>query len=205
MYAQPRPRAPPIILIAHNLDEVLSIADRVTVLRNGKLIATLARNAIDYDGVVEMIVGRELARGYQKAATTVGEPLMVAEGFVHAPSGESRTIALKQSEIIGIPTYVGAMVDQTLGELTGLTPYGGSSLSIGGRRALALLHPGLHRRRRLSGSGRRDGGRADPRFLDGGQYPVAESAAVSGCRVDRSPRAAPHGRRSDPRAGHPAG
>jgi ABC-type sugar transport system ATPase subunit len=122
-----------VILIAHNLDEVLSIADRVTVLRNGKLIATLARNAIDYDGVVEMIVGREFARGYQKAATTVGEPLMVAEGFVHAPSGESRTIALKQSEIIGIPTYVGAMVDRTLGELTGLTPYGGSSLSIGGR------------------------------------------------------------------------
>ena len=68
---------------------MLSIADRVTVLRNGRLIATLARNAIDYDGVVEMIVGRELARGYQKAATTVGKPLMVAEGLVHTPSGRA--------------------------------------------------------------------------------------------------------------------
>lgn len=122
-----------IVLIAHNLDEVLSIADRVTVLRNGKLIATLARDAINYDSVVEMIVGRELARGYQKATTTAGEPLMVAEGLAQTQASSFYSMSLRQSEILGIPTYVGAMIEQTLNELTGMTRYRGGSLTANGR------------------------------------------------------------------------
>ena len=121
-----------IVLIAHNLDEVLSIANRITVLRNGKLIATLARDGINYDSVVEMIVGRELARGYQKAASHPGKPLMVAEGLAQTRSGTSYSLSLQQSEIVGIPTYVGAMIEQTLDELTGMKPYRGESLSVSG-------------------------------------------------------------------------
>ncbi len=47
-----RDRGAAIILIAHNIDEVLELSDRISVLRNGRLVTTQARSEIDYDMIV---------------------------------------------------------------------------------------------------------------------------------------------------------
>lgn len=123
-----------IVLIAHNLDEVLAISDRVTVLRNGQKIDSLPRAAVDYAGVVAMIVGRELAQGYQKAAVSPGEPVLSAQAMIRSSDGGGfHDMSLRRGEIVGIPTYVGAMVDRTLAELTGLRRFSGKTLSVDGR------------------------------------------------------------------------
>ena len=56
----------------------------------------------------------------------------MAEGLAQTRSGTSYSLSLQQSEIVGIPTYVGAMIEQTLDELTGMKPYRGESLSVSG-------------------------------------------------------------------------
>jgi ABC-type sugar transport system ATPase subunit len=123
-----------IVLIAHNLDEVLAIADRITVLRNGQKIVTLPRAAVDYASVVAMIVGRELAQGYQKAAVSPGAPLLEAQAMIRTADGtDFHDMTLRRGEIVGVPTYVGAMVDRTLAELTGLRRFSGTALSVDGR------------------------------------------------------------------------
>ncbi len=123
-----------IVLIAHNLDEVLAIADRVTVLRNGRKIDSLPRAAVDYAGVVAMIVGRELAQGYQKAAVSPGAPVLTAQKIIRSSDGGGfHDMSLRRGEIVGIPTYVGAMADRTLAELTGLRRFSGTELSVDGR------------------------------------------------------------------------
>ena len=123
-----------IVLIAHNLDEVLAISDRVTVLRNGRKIDSLPRAAVDYAGVVAMIVGRELAHGYQKADVPRGAPVLTAQKMIRSADGAGfDDISLRRGEIVGIPTYVGAMVDRTLAELTGLRRFSGTALSVDGR------------------------------------------------------------------------
>ncbi len=49
-----------IIYISHRIEEVLSIADRVTILRDGKVVGTHATNEVDADAVIRMMVGRDL-------------------------------------------------------------------------------------------------------------------------------------------------
>jgi ABC-type sugar transport system ATPase subunit len=132
-----------IILIAHNIDEVLAVADRISVLRNGHLIATQRRSDIDYDAVVQMIIGRELSRGYPKARARRGEIMLQADGLVASNSPDRRSIEVRGSEIVGIPTYVGAMVDDVLAMLAGASGMRGMLLKLADRDITGL---GLHRR-----------------------------------------------------------
>src|SRR5207244_1328541 len=56
-----------VLYISHKMNEVFALADRVTVLRDGQLVASAARNAITRDQVVRWMVGREIAAlDYQK-------------------------------------------------------------------------------------------------------------------------------------------
>jgi ABC-type sugar transport system ATPase subunit len=132
-----------IILIAHNIDEVMAVADRISVLRNGRLIATQNRTDIDYDAVVRMIVGRELSRGYPKVQARRGDIMLQAGGLAGSNALERRSMEVRGSEIVGIPTYVGAMVDDVLAMLAGASRVGGMRLKLADRDITAL---GLHRR-----------------------------------------------------------
>ncbi|MCW2952995.1 MAG: transporter related protein [Conexibacter sp.] len=51
-----------IVFISHRLEEIVRVADRITVLRDGRLVTTVERHAVDHDGLVELIVGRPLDR-----------------------------------------------------------------------------------------------------------------------------------------------
>ena len=150
-----------IVMIAHNLDEVLAIADCVTVLRNGQKIGTLPRQSLDYDRVVAMIVGRELAQGYQKADVALGQPALTARGTARSADGAGAyDMTIRCGEIVGVPTYVGAMVDRTLAELTGLQRFSGVELSVNGRDLTSVDDPRFYRRRCLSDPRRCDQGGA---------------------------------------------
>ncbi len=59
---QVRARGVGVIFVSHYIDEVLDVSDRVTVLRDGKLVGTFAREALDHDRLVSLIIGRELTR-----------------------------------------------------------------------------------------------------------------------------------------------
>ena len=121
-------RGAAIILIAHNIDEVMEVSDRISVLRNGCLVATQHRSAVDYNGVVRMIVGRELARGYPKADVIPGPSVLRAKGIINS-QGE-RSIEIRESEILGIPTYIGSMVEDVLDALAGLKKPRGMVLTL---------------------------------------------------------------------------
>ena len=125
-----RNRGAAIILIAHNIDEVLELSDRISVLRNGRLVTTQARSEIDYDMIVRAIVGRELQRGYPKAEVARGANALRADGFLQSNQGGALPIEIARSEIVGIPTYVGAMVDQVLAGLSGVHRQAGTTTKI---------------------------------------------------------------------------
>lgn len=137
-----------IVLIAHNIDEVLELSDRISVLRNGRLVTTQHRSEMHYDSIVRAIVGKELERGYPKALTTRGSTALRADGFLRTAAGPGLAIEVAQSEIVGIPTYVGAMVDRLLDGIAGVTPIRGATTSvstqtISGSRVRARIAAGL--------------------------------------------------------------
>ncbi len=128
-----RDRGAAVILIAHNIDEVLELSDRISVLRNGKLVTTQARSEIDHDMIVHAIVGRELQRGYPKAVVSRGGNALHAGGFLHSGENKPVPIEIAQSEIVGVPTYVGAMVDQVLAGLSGIRRRPGTTTTVEAR------------------------------------------------------------------------
>ena len=125
-----RDRGAAIILIAHNIDEVLELSDRISVLRNGALVTTQRRSEIDYDSIVRAIVGRDLQRGFAKADVERGASALKAEGFLQSEQDGARPIEIARSEIVGIPTYVGAMVDRMLSGLCGMRRESGTKITV---------------------------------------------------------------------------
>ena len=57
-----------MLYISHRLDEIMELADRVTVLKDGKLVGTLERGELDKERMVSMMVGRVIEDIYPTAA-----------------------------------------------------------------------------------------------------------------------------------------
>src|SRR5205814_9001897 len=69
-----------VLYISHRLGEVKQIADRVLVLRDGKVAGELARSDIEHERMVKLMVGREIARLYERQANAPGEAMLSVRG-----------------------------------------------------------------------------------------------------------------------------
>lgn len=105
------------ILISHKLNEVTRVADAITILRDGKVIETVANsdNEIDEDRLIRSMVGREILDRFPSRATTPGEEILRVEGLtVFDPMNESRAIVnnvsfnLRRGEVVGFAGLMGA-------------------------------------------------------------------------------------------------
>jgi ribose transport system ATP-binding protein len=98
-----------IIFISHKLDEVLHMADRVTVLRDGQLIATVDAEALTSDSAAQMMVGRELSNLYPpKHEPDVDAPVVLSVKNLHASGVGGVSFDLRKSEILGFAGLIGS-------------------------------------------------------------------------------------------------
>ena len=126
-----------IIFISHKLNEVLEIADRITVLRLGKNVDTVPRAGATVEGLAKLMVGREVVLRVEKPPAQPGEPLLTAEDLVvlddrglEACRGVS--FELKAGEILGIAGVDGNGQTELIDALTGLRrPSGGRIIAAG--------------------------------------------------------------------------
>ena len=71
-----------MVLVSHDLDEVLDVADDVSVLRDGRLVASVPRSGLDHDRLVELIVGRAAAVAATRATRNgTGTACLRADGL----------------------------------------------------------------------------------------------------------------------------
>ncbi len=135
-----------VILIAHSLEEVLSIADRITVLRAGEVITTVNRAEVDRATLVRLIVGRELAERSRLERTTSAQELLRVQGMVQQINRLPIDLSLQVGEVVGIPTYIGAEVDRFLFKLMGLDTHQSLRINLDGEDLSKLNMPQrLHR------------------------------------------------------------
>ena len=122
-----------VILIAHSLEEVLAIANRITVLRNGHVITTVDREQVDRDALVRLIIGRDLAiQGEGRSRPVARKVLASSRNLIRDPSGAQTSFSLDAGVITGVPTYIGAGVDELLDRLSGAAPRRGDALELDG-------------------------------------------------------------------------
>ncbi len=116
-----------VILISHYLEEVLAVADRWTVLRDGAAVARGATTDTDAATLVRHMVGRSVAEAYPRVPHTLGEPVLTVDR-IQAAGRPAVSLTLRAGEILGIFGLVGAGRTETLRALFGLDPGGGSAV-----------------------------------------------------------------------------
>src|SRR2546429_9726320 len=85
-----------VIFITHKLNEVLEIADRITVVRRGKRIDTVDRQGATEEGLARMMVGREVLLRVEKPVSDPGDPVLTVDDL-HVPTtvGSKRSVAFR--------------------------------------------------------------------------------------------------------------
>ncbi len=98
-----------VIYISHRLQELPLIGDRVTILRDGKYIATKDIAEITTEELIKLMVGREIVDLYKRDRQISGETVLKVENLCSAKENlKDISIELKRGEIVGISGLVGA-------------------------------------------------------------------------------------------------
>ncbi|MBI2301350.1 MAG: sugar ABC transporter ATP-binding protein [Armatimonadetes bacterium] len=122
-----------IVYISHHLPEVFALADRVTVLRDGRCVGTRAIGEVTSKQVVELMIGGSAASLYARRANPPGEALLRVEdltrwGFFHHCSFEVRA-----GEVVGLGGLAGAGRSELARSLCGVDPRDGGVVRLAGR------------------------------------------------------------------------
>ncbi|EAA0412552.1 ATP-binding cassette domain-containing protein, partial [Listeria monocytogenes] len=103
------------IIISHKLNEIVNVADRITILRDGQTIETLSGAEISEERIIRGMVGRDLTNRYPERNPTIGEPFFEVKNWtVHHPIDHTRVVnenlnlMIRKGEIIGIAGLMGA-------------------------------------------------------------------------------------------------
>lgn len=125
-----------VIYISHRLDELFQIADRVTVLRDGALVATHSMNQIDKTELIRLMVGRALDAIFPKQTVPIGQPVLELHNLGCRASGvHGIDLAVRSGQIVGLAGLVGAGRTELARILFGLTPADTGQILLHGKPA----------------------------------------------------------------------
>jgi ABC-type sugar transport system ATPase subunit len=115
-----------VIYISHRLDEIFAIADRVTVLRDGRVVGTAPVAELSRRRLISMMVGRDLEVLYPKTEVAIGDELLAVEHLTYTV-GRDRilddvSLTVRKGEIVGIAGLMGAGRTQVLEAIFGVYP-----------------------------------------------------------------------------------
>lgn len=129
------------ILISHKLDEVFLNSDRITVLRDGEVIATHSKEDVNPQVIVAEMVGREITALYPKEKVVIGHSILKVENITvpHPYTNKKNIIEnvsfeLKKGEILGIAGLVGAGRSELVNAIFGKIKKTAGTIYINGKR-----------------------------------------------------------------------
>ncbi len=125
-----------IIFISHRMEEIFQISDRVTVLRDGRLVATKKIDEINRDELVEMILGKSLKKYHsvREAAAISEAPTLEVEGLTRHGVLDDVHFSVKSGEILGIAGLVGAGKTELSRAVVGLDRTDAGKVLVRGRQ-----------------------------------------------------------------------
>jgi rhamnose transport system ATP-binding protein len=112
-----------MIYISHRLEELPLIADRVTVMRDGRTIDTCLMSEVDRRQLIQMMVGRELSTIFPKRAVGLGEVVLESRHLGCSLTGiKDVNLSLRAGEIVGLAGLVGAGRTELARAIFGIEP-----------------------------------------------------------------------------------
>ncbi len=149
-----------VLFVSHKLPEVLAIADRVTVLRDGEVVADLPAAGLTEEQLVKLMVGRELEEQYPYVAVPAGRTVLDVRGL-SGFTGRFSDIDLqvRAGEVVGITGLIGSGRSALMRAIFGIDRYQKGTIQVGEER-LPVGNPAesLHRGLVLLPENRKDEG-----------------------------------------------
>jgi ribose transport system ATP-binding protein len=122
-----------ILYVSHRLDEVLSVADRITVLRDGRKVATVDAEGLTEADLIELIVGRPLDRVFPAPSEDVSaDAALTVRGLRGGPL-RGVDLTLQRGEVLGIAGLLGSGRSELLRMIFGAYPVDGGEITLDGR------------------------------------------------------------------------
>lgn len=122
-----------ILYISHRLDEIFRIGDRVTVMRDGRVVGTMPISELDEGRLVRLMVGRDVGNLYPKTEVEIGEVVLRAEGITRAGVLEDCSFEVRAGEILGFAGLVGAGRTELARAVFGADPIDSGRIELEGR------------------------------------------------------------------------
>jgi len=122
-----------IIFVSHRLEEVFQIADRITVLRDGKYVGTKKVEETNRDEVITMMVGREIKEKIPKRPAKIGEEILRVEGLTRRGVFSDISFSLHKGEVLGLAGLVGSGRTEIARAIFGADPLDAGSIYLEGK------------------------------------------------------------------------
>ena len=173
-----------VILITHKLREIMAVTDRVSVMRQGRMVAHRDTAGTTIPELAELMVGRRVLLRVEKGPARPGRALLSVERLsVHDPRGAARvrevSFTVRAGEIVGIAGVAGNGQSELLEALAGLRPASGGRILLAGEP----VGSGEPRGRRRARAGRRVAG--EPADADGPRGPGLRRRGLAHVPEDR--------------------
>ena len=120
-----------IVFVSHWLEEVFRIADRVTVLRDGRLVGTRPIAELDYAKVIRMMVGRDIAETIAQPRP-IGDVVLSVRNLCREGVLDNISFDVRAGEIVGMSGLVGAGRSETAACIFGIDRYDSGTVTVGG-------------------------------------------------------------------------
>jgi ABC-type sugar transport system ATPase subunit len=133
-----RDRGVAIIFIGHRLEEILEISDRITVLRDGRLVRTLNRVDTNEDELIRLMIGRDIESVSDRRATNVGDVLLSVSGLSEAGHFSDVSLEVRRGEIVGIGGLVGSGRSEVLETIFGVRSKSSGQVAVAGTQIESL-------------------------------------------------------------------
>jgi rhamnose transport system ATP-binding protein len=124
-----------IVFISHKFEDIYEIADRFTVLRDGKRVGEGPVAGTEVDEIIKLMVGRSLTQMYPKLAVEPGEVVLAVEGLSRTGVFKDISFQLRRGEILGFFGLVGSGRSEVMRAIFGIEAADRGTIAIGGHRA----------------------------------------------------------------------
>ncbi|MEY3813463.1 MAG: hypothetical protein RL495_1410, partial [Verrucomicrobiota bacterium] len=136
--ARLKARGVAIVYTTHKMDEVFRLADRISVLRDGRLVGTAPASELNPAKLITMMVGRELADVFPVRQPPSDDVLLEVTGLTREPAYRDVSFQVRRGEVVALAGLMGAGRTEVVSAIYGLQPassgkicLNGSPLSIG--------------------------------------------------------------------------
>ena len=130
-----------VLFISHRFDEVFALCERITVMRDGRWIATDRTEDLTVDRLVRTMVGREVSALYPKLPATTGDVRLEVNGLSRRGFFDDVSFAVRGGEIVALAGLVGAGRSEVIRAVFGIDRYDGGEVLVDGRRLTAGSTP----------------------------------------------------------------